>query len=93
MYTAAASPGVQLQHLVHHLQAQGVSTHYRELTPPDVAAAGLRVMRVISPALSPLHADERAPFLGGRFAELGWRYPQARRGIAQGLNPWPHPLG
>jgi len=57
-----------------------------------VAAAGLRVMRVLSPALSGLHADERAPFLGGRCRDVAWRYPGVPHGGAF-PNPFPHPLG
>jgi ribosomal protein S12 methylthiotransferase accessory factor len=82
----------QLQQLVSHLLNAGIDTYYRELTTPDVAQAGLRVMRVVAPALSPLHADERAPFLGGRLSDVAWRYPGAK---AHSVfpNPWPHPLG
>lgn len=82
----------QLQGLVVHLLGQGVELGYRELTTPDVAQAGLRVVRVLSPQLSLLHADERAPFLGGRTGDWRWRYPHA---VAHHplSNPWPHPLG
>jgi ribosomal protein S12 methylthiotransferase accessory factor len=83
---------VQLQILVERLLAEGVELAYRELTPPDVAQAGLRVVRVLSPQLSLLHADERAPFLGGRAGDWGWRYPQALAHHPLS-NPWPHPLG
>lgn len=89
---APTSAAAQLQQAVHALQAEGIATYYRELTTPDVAQAGLRVVRVLAPLLTPLHADERAPFLGGHCHDLAWRYPQAR---AHGPfpNPWPHPLG
>lgn len=82
----------QLQQAVRALQSAGIDTYYRELTTADVAQAGLRVVRVLAPRLTPLHADERAPFLGGRCADVAWRYPHAR---PQGPfpNPWPHPLG
>lgn len=81
-----------LQELVAHLWGQGIELAYRELTTPDVAQAGLRVVRVLSPQLSLLHADERAPFLGGRTGDWRWRYPHA---VAHHplSNPWPHPLG
>jgi ribosomal protein S12 methylthiotransferase accessory factor len=82
----------QLQDLIGRLLAHGIELAYRELTPPDVAQAGLRVVRVLSPQLSLLHADERAPFLGGRTGDWRWRYPHA---VAHHplSNPWPHPLG
>ena len=86
----AAKP--QLQALTQQLHGAGIELLYRELTTRDVAAAGLRVMRVLSPQLAQLHADERAPFLGGRTPDWRWRYPQ---GEPHGdfPNPMPHPLG
>ncbi len=81
-----------LHALVQTLAAAGIDLFYRELTPPDVAQTGLRVMRVIAPALASLHADERAPFLGGRCADVAWRYPGATSHTPF-PNPLPHPLG
>ncbi len=82
----------QLQALTQQLHGAGIELLYRELTTRDVAAAGLRVMRVLSPQLAQLHADERAPFLGRRTPDWRWRYPQ---GEPHGdfPNPMPHPLG
>ena len=85
-------PAPQLQALVQHLASAGIDLYYRELTPPDVAETGLRVMRVIAPRLASLHADERAPFLGGSCAQAGWRYPGAAARTPF-PNPLPHPLG
>lgn len=82
----------ELDLLRRQLGRAGIALYYRELTTADVAAAGLRVMRVLSPQLSGLHADERAPFLGGRCRDVAWRYP----GVAHRdpfPNPYPHPLG
>lgn len=90
--TPAGSPLAQLGALVRHLAAAGIDLYYRELTTCDVAAAGLRVMRVLSPQLSGLHADERAPFLGGRCRDVRWRYGEAA-GHGDFPNPLPHPLG
>lgn len=91
-HTGPQSELSQLQDLVLCLLEHGIELAYRELTPPDVAQAGLRVVRVLSPQLSLLHADERAPFLGGRTGDWRWRYPDA---VAHHplSNPWPHPLG
>lgn len=83
---------VQLQQTVRALQFAGIDTYYRELTTADVAQAGLRVVRVLAPQLTPLHADERAPFLGGRCTDVAWRYPHAQL-HGPFPNPWPHPLG
>lgn len=81
-----------LHDLVMSLQGHGIDLAYREITTRDVLHAGLRVVRVLSPQLSLLHADERAPFLGGRTGDWAWRYPNtvAHHPLS---NPWPHPLG
>ena len=89
---ASYDDAAQLAELVPKLADAGVDLYYQELTTADVAQAGLRVLRVAAPMLSPLHADERAPFLGGRCTDIGWRYPGAVRHTAV-PNPWPHPLG
>lgn len=85
-------PVDQLQQLRQALLAEGIDLYYRELTTPDVAAAGIRVFRVLAPLLSALHADERAPFLGGRCRDVEWRYPGAI-GHTPFPNSLPHPLG
>lgn len=89
---AHTSDAAMLQALEHALRIAGIDLYYRELTTPDVADAGLRVMRVLSPQLTGLHADERAPFLGGRCHDVTWRYPHASR-HSRFPNPLPHPLG
>lgn len=86
------SPAEILEHLWRSLTEVGVELFYRELTTPDVRGAGLSVMRVLSPALSLLHGDERYPFLGGRTRDVGWRYPDLV-GPSNDSNPYPHPLG
>jgi ribosomal protein S12 methylthiotransferase accessory factor len=56
--------------------------YVKEITPPDIAETGLRVVRVWVPELVPLHGDDRFPFLGSpRLARFGRR-----------INPWPHPM-
>ncbi|MGH9348048.1 MAG: YcaO-like family protein [Vicinamibacterales bacterium] len=66
-----------------------------DITTPDVAEAGLSVVRVIVPGLVPLHGNHLRPFLGVRRlfevpSRLGWD----RRGSSpdNGLNPYPHPF-
>jgi ribosomal protein S12 methylthiotransferase accessory factor len=86
------SPAVALNDLRRMLANLGIELFYRDLTTPDVRAAGLHVVRVLSPALSLLHGDERYPFLGGRTRDVGWRYPDLVA-PSNGLNPFPHPLG
>jgi ribosomal protein S12 methylthiotransferase accessory factor len=89
---AAPRAIAELDLLRRRLGSAGIALYYRELTTADVAAAGLRVMRVLSPQLSGLHADERAPFLGGRCRDVAWRYPGVPHG-GEFPNPFPHPLG
>lgn len=89
---AAPRAMAELDLLRRQLGNAGIALYYRELTTADVAAAGLRVMRVLSPQLSGLHADERAPFLGGRCQDVAWRYPGVPHSGAF-PNPFPHPLG
>ncbi|WP_421570421.1 YcaO-like family protein [Stenotrophomonas sp. PD6] len=89
---AAPRAIAELDLLRRRLGSAGIALYYRELTTADVAAAGLRVMRVLSPQLSGLHADERAPFLGGRCQDVAWRYPGVPHG-GEFPNPFPHPLG
>ncbi|WWW36572.1 YcaO-like family protein [Stenotrophomonas rhizophila] len=89
---AAPRAIAELDMLRRRLGSAGIALYYRELTTTDVAAAGLRVMRVLSPQLSGLHADERAPFLGGRCQDVAWRYPGVPHSGAF-PSPFPHPLG
>lgn len=81
-------PAEELRHLC---EAIGAPVYYRDLTTVDTAAVGVRVVRALAPDLLPIHADHRWPHLGGRAAELAWRYPWARPGPFP--NPAPHPLG
>ena len=83
-----------LRRLVEQLAAAGIRSYYRDLTTVDVREAGLTVVRVLSPDLSHLHGDERMPFLGGRLADVSWRYPDlSRHPLLPFPNPFPHPLG
>ncbi len=91
--TVADSPAVVLDRLRQALGRAGVRLFYRDLTLPDVADAGLRVARVLSPELTPLHGDEQAPFLGGRTRDVAWRWPNVPPGEIEFDNPHPHPLG
>lgn len=79
--------------LVRRLGAAGVRVLYRDLTTVDVAQAGLHVVRAICPELTPLHGDERLPFLGGRASDWRWRFPDAPVGDGRFPSPHPHPLG
>lgn len=52
--------------MCRRLTARGISTYAVDVTSPDVAAAGLRVVHVIAPELCQLDVVEGARFLGGR---------------------------
>jgi ribosomal protein S12 methylthiotransferase accessory factor len=80
--------------IVERLTAREVSAYVVDVTSPDVRAAGLRVVKVVTPELCPLDVDHRARFLGGtrlyRAAfELGLRNAPTS---ADDLNPFPHPF-
>jgi ribosomal protein S12 methylthiotransferase accessory factor len=85
----------ELRRLVGALRQAGVRLCYRELTGVDADQLGLRVVRVLSPDLAPLHHDHRWPFLGGRTPDAAWRYPDAaaRAGGRPFPSPHPHALG
>ncbi len=91
----AVSTHDELHQLVEALQAAGVRMAYRDLSTVDADQLGVRVVRVVSPDLTPIHHDHRWPFLGGRAGDLEWRYPDgpARRGDRTFPSPYPHPLG
>lgn len=80
------------ENLLASLRKAGVRMFYRDVTAPDVRETGLTVVRALSPGLSLLHGDERAPFLGGRTRDVAWRYPDLKNQIAF-PNKYPHPLG
>lgn len=86
-----SSSSTELQDLVMALTEAGVRLAYRELTTPELAAVGLSVVRVLAPDLTPLHSDHNWPFLGGRTADLAWRYSWAASGNYPSRHP--HPLG
>lgn len=89
---AAGRPVDELDALVHALTAHGVELFYRDLTLPDTAACGVRVVRVLSPQLAGIHGDHRWPQLGGTAADLAQRFPTAAT-LTRFPSPYPHPLG
>jgi ribosomal protein S12 methylthiotransferase accessory factor len=88
-------PAGELERLAVTLGRAGVRLLYRDLTSVDGHQIGLRVVRVLSPDLAALHHDHRWPFLGGRAADVTWRYRDAgaRCGGRRFPSPHPHALG
>jgi ribosomal protein S12 methylthiotransferase accessory factor len=78
---------------LHALAHCGVELLYRDLTTVDAAHIGLRVVRVVAPDLTPIHADHNHPALNARSHDLHWRYPWATPTATSFPNPMPHPLG
>lgn len=88
------SAGAALAEIVTALRQRGDDLLVAELTTPDVAAAGYRVVRVLAPGLLDTCADARFPRFGG---ERLYQTPVAL-GLRRGplpeaeLNPLPSPI-
>ena len=82
-----------IKKLLDGLQAHGIRVFYRDLTTPDLRQVGASTMRALSPDLTPIHFEQKFPFIGGRAKDVTWRYPWARDITSNFPNPYPHPLG
>ena len=94
----STTEGADLASLVTSLEAAGNELFYRDLTMPDLLQIGLRVVRVLAPKLTPIHAHHAWPHLGGTTSNVGWRYDWLDQPGARPLgdvfpSPFPHPLG
>lgn len=89
-----ATPQERLDSACGRLAAQGLETYAVDVTSPDVAAAGLAVVKTVVPELCPLDVDHRIRFLGGeRIYDVPRRLGlRARRLELADLNPDPHPF-
>lgn len=63
------SKGDELSWCVDRLAKLGLEVLVKDITTPDVAPLGLRVVRVLVPGMQPLHGAHPLPFLGGRRLE------------------------
>ncbi|MFV0429627.1 MAG: YcaO-like family protein [Arachnia sp.] len=86
------SEATELERLATELESLGIELLYRELTGPEAAACGVRVMRVLSPDLIPINADHRWPFLGAPAHDRHSRYPSLAP-LGSFPSSFPHPLG
>lgn len=86
-----ADDAAELEQLVRSCAGVGVQFLATELTTPDLWQIGLRVVRVLSPQLTPIHHHHRFPNLAGTTSDLHLRYPWAVASTYP--SPHPHPLG
>jgi ribosomal protein S12 methylthiotransferase accessory factor len=91
---STGSAAVDVAQTVQRLRAAGCRVAYVDLTTPDVAPFGVRVVRAIATGLQPIHFGVGEERLGGRRmfetpARLGHG---ARHRTEDDLNPCPHPL-
>ena len=89
-----AAPREVIDGLCARLAARGALAYAFDVTAPDIAAAGLHVVRVLSPELCPLDAAHRQRFLGvprllTAASDAGLRSRPLRPGE---VNPDPHPF-
>lgn len=91
-----ATAGAALAALVQELRRAGLDVIACDLTTPDIAALGLRVVRVVVPGMHPLFMGHRNRALGGRRLRealaLAGRRSGRRPGPGQPDNPYPHPF-
>ncbi len=82
-----------LELLLGILAEHSLETIVVDLTPADVAACGLHVVRALVPGLETMDGDHRFQFLGG----MRWRTVPVELGLREEpcgldtMNPYPHP--
>jgi ribosomal protein S12 methylthiotransferase accessory factor len=83
-----------LEAICSKLALRGITAYAVDVTSPDVAEAGLSVIRVIAPELCALDVEHRARLLGGRrLYEEPLRLGRAIRVLTEeDVNPDPHPF-
>ena len=88
------SPEAATEVLLARIARAGSSAYAVELTSPDVARLGFRVVKTIAPELCALDASHRARFLGGaRIRRAAFVLGLTSRPfLVEELNPDPHPF-
>ncbi|RJL16507.1 YcaO-like family protein [Paracoccus siganidrum] len=90
----AATPADALARVVAAATASGARVAYAEITAPDIAPLGPRVVRCFATGLQPIHFGAGEGRFGGRRlfdAPVRWGLRDAPLAEAE-LNPCPHPL-
>ncbi len=85
---------VRIKRCVQMLARKGYEVIVVDITTPDIAGIGFRVVRVLIPGLQPLDMDHNWRYLGGRRlyevpARMGFRDRASSEGE---INPIPHPF-
>lgn len=80
--------------LCARLGRRSMSAYMVDVTSPDVAEAGVSVVRIVAPELCALDVEHAAPLLGGRrLYEEPRRLGLRTHALSEGeLNPDPHPF-
>ncbi len=88
------SPEAATEALLARIARAGSSAYAVDLTSPDVARLGFRVVKTIAPELCALDASHRARFLGGaRIRRAAFVLGLTSRPLlVEELNPDPHPF-
>ncbi|NPC79761.1 YcaO-like family protein, partial [Pyxidicoccus fallax] len=91
---AAVGAVDSLRLLTDRLRATGSDLLYCDLTPPDLRALGLHVVRAVLPGLQPIDFGHRERRLGGeRLYQLPVKLGLAPARVGpEALNPDPHPI-
>jgi ribosomal protein S12 methylthiotransferase accessory factor len=80
-----------LSDLLGRIASAGYDSLCVDLTPPDLAPLGFRVVRALIPGLQPLHGNHAWPHLGGnRLRRLAGVFGPGTRQPWR-WNPFPHP--
>lgn len=90
----AATPAEALARIVAGVRAAGARVAYCDITAPDIAALGPRVVRAVATGFQPIHFGHGEGRFGGtRLYEAPVRWGLRDAPLAEAdLNPCPHPL-
>lgn len=91
---AGDTPAQSVRNVTAALASRGLAVTLTDVTSPDVAEAGLSVVKALSPQLRPLDVGMRSRHLGpGRLYEEPARWLGSTQPLtAEQLNPHPHPF-
>jgi ribosomal protein S12 methylthiotransferase accessory factor len=92
-HRACGDPEQELAAMVKELSAAGLEPVACDLTTPDIADLGLRVVRAVVPGMHPLFMGHRNRALGGRrLYEVPQKLGYPGLGPDRADNPYPHPF-